>query len=162
MDAFEFYERLQQRCLNQVKKDADYPCGQCCFAKFYRTPTFNSSVDLVNEAVEFLEGKRVKDKVKKVMIADVKTALEIYSKYGELSNNEIKILYNNNAKSTVARLMREAKAQMKKDGKISSRSYLVDTESAYKAWNIDVKRLERLFNMQKRLGFTTEGGTTDE
>ena len=104
----------------------------------------------------------MKDKVKKVMIADVKTALEIYSKYGELSNNEIKILYNNSAKSTVARLMREAKAQMKKDGKISSRSYLVDTESAYKAWNIDVKRLERLFNMQKRLGFTTEGGTTDE
>lgn len=55
MDTFEFYKRLQQHCLNQVKKDADYPCGQCCFAKFCRTPPFNLTVDLVNQTLENLE-----------------------------------------------------------------------------------------------------------
>ena len=81
-------------------------------------------------------------------VHDIKIAVDFYHRYPELSNNEIKILFNTKSSSSIARLKRYARDEMTKQNIPSYSQYNVNTKIAYVAWNIDVDDLE---NRMKKL-----------
>ena len=71
----------------------------------------------------------------------VEIAVMVYAKYSELGTEQIKELFGDISNSTVHKLKIRAREQMEKDGTAVFDKRSVDTDSAYKAWNLDIKAL---------------------
>ncbi len=84
-------------------------------------------------------------------INNVETAVLTYYAKVSLSNKDIKDLFGNISSSTVYKLKLKAKAQQEEDERMSYNSSTVDTESAYKAWGLDIDELERRLTKLRKL-----------
>lgn len=83
---------------------------------------------------------------------NVETAVRIYSEYSELENEHIRELFNYNiSTTTIGSLKNRAREQMVEDGTKTFSRTAVDTDSAFKAWNLDVKLLEAKYKRLMRL-----------
>ena len=82
--------------------------------------------------------------------------LETYYSKVELTSEDIKELFDNCSISSVNKLKKVAREQMAEDGKLSWDSRCVVTESAFKAWQIDIQKIEeralKISTLKKRLG----------
>lgn len=82
--------------------------------------------------------------------------LETYYSKVELSSEEIKKLFDNCSISSVNKLKKVAREQMAEDGKLPWDSRCVVTESAFKAWKIDIQKIEeralKISSLRKRIG----------
>lgn len=84
-------------------------------------------------------------------INNVETAVLTYYAKVSLSNRDIKDLFGNISSSTVYKLKLKAKAQQEEDERMSYNSSTVNTESAYKAWGLDIDELERRLTKLRKL-----------
>lgn len=82
--------------------------------------------------------------------------LETYYSKVELTSEDIKELFDNCSISSVNKLKKVAREQMAEDGKLPWDSRCVVTESAFKAWKIDIQRIEeralKISSLRKRIG----------
>ena len=85
-------------------------------------------------------------------ITDIDTAISIYYRYPEISTKEIAQLFRKRSKSTIIRLKKLAQKQMVEDYVYTHGMYKVNTESAYRAWGLDVEDLEKRRNKLQKLG----------
>lgn len=89
---------------------------------------------------------------KLISAPNVETAVRIYAEYSELGTEQIRELFGNNiCDASILKLKQRAIEQMKKDGTATFGKYSVDTDSAYKAWNLDIKVLEARYKRLVRL-----------
>ena len=84
-------------------------------------------------------------------ISSVQTAIRIYYEKIELRNQDILELFGNMSSATVSRLKKKAREQMALDGVTSWTGYGVSTESAYRAWGLDINDLEKRYSKLKDL-----------
>lgn len=85
-------------------------------------------------------------------IADVKTAYDIYMRYMQLGNKEIKALFGGHiGYAKISGLKQMAMDEMLKRGTPVWNVTLVDTSVAYEAWGIDVKTLSARYKKLKEL-----------
>ena len=75
-------------------------------------------------------------------INDFKLILEMYYTKVELSTADIKALFNC-SRSTADKLKQAARKQMVEDDRMAWDARCVITESAYKAWGIDIEDIEK-------------------
>lgn len=82
--------------------------------------------------------------------------LETYYSKDELTSEDIKALFDNCSISSVNKLKKVAREQMVEDEKIPWDSRCVVTESAFKAWRINIEEIEKralkISALKKRLG----------
>lgn len=78
-------------------------------------------------------------------VTSLETALKIYYSKLQLDNADIEELFGRHANSTICALKKLARNYMIEHNIISYNSRAVDTEAAYKAWGLDVEKIERLF-----------------
>lgn len=81
-------------------------------------------------------------------IVSIEAALQIYYKYAEIGNAEIKNLFGRISSATISRLKKLVKAEMDSREVFSYGLYKVNTEVAFSVWGIDVVDLE---NRMKKL-----------
>ncbi len=86
-----------------------------------------------------------------VSAPNVEVAVMVYAKYSELGTDQIRELFGEISDSTVHKLKTRAREQMEKDGAAVFDKRSVDTDSAYKAWNLDIKALEVRYRRLIRL-----------
>lgn len=75
--------------------------------------------------------------------ADIKTVIRIYYENPEIGNKEIKELFGEVAKSTIARLKNVVLKEMAAQGILRFSHYCINTKVAYKVWNIDIDDYEK-------------------
>lgn len=85
------------------------------------------------------------------IITSIENAIFIYYSRIEIGNKDITELFGNLSSATISRLKRKAREQMAIDGVKSWTGYGVSTESAYRAWNLDINDLERRYAKLKEL-----------
>lgn len=87
---------------------------------------------------------------------DLETALRLYYERLELSNKDIQLLFGV-APSTVSRLKVMVREAQERDGVQCWNATHVNTEAAYKAWGLDIQRLERNYKRLQSLRLKPEG-----
>lgn len=75
-------------------------------------------------------------------VQDLETAIRLYYERNELSTADIKALFGCSG-STVAKLKRLAKARMLEEHTISWNAQHVNTEAAWRAWGLDITKMEQ-------------------
>ena len=75
-------------------------------------------------------------------VQDLETAIRLYYERNELSSADIKALFGC-SESTVAKLKRLAKERMREEGTISWNALQVNTEAAWRAWGLDITKMEQ-------------------
>ena len=75
-------------------------------------------------------------------VQDLETAIRLYYERNELSSADIKALFGC-SESTVAKLKRLAKERMLEEGTISWNALQVNTEAAWRAWGLDITKMEQ-------------------
>lgn len=75
--------------------------------------------------------------------ADIKTVVRVYYENPELGTAEIKMLFGNIAGSTIAKLKNAVLKEMSANNILQFGYACVNTELAYKVWNIDIEDYER-------------------
>ena len=85
-------------------------------------------------------------------ISDIDTAIMIYYRYPEIGAKEIVQIFRKRSKSTVSRLKKIAQKRMIEEDIYTNGMYKINTESAYRAWGIDVEDLEKRRNKLQKLG----------
>lgn len=83
---------------------------------------------------------------------DLQTAIRKYYERVERSNKDIFELFGAMSRSKLLKLKDLAREQMTNDNVPSWNALYVNTESAYKAWGIDVARSERGLEKLKKMG----------
>ena len=83
---------------------------------------------------------------------DVGTAVNIYYRYTEIGNSQIKELFGDIASGTIAKLKKRAREEMSKTGTVTCLPNNVNTRAAYFAWGFDVEEMERLHRKAQKLG----------
>jgi hypothetical protein len=76
-------------------------------------------------------------------ITDISTVIKTYYLFPEIGNKEIKLIFGNKSSATVSKLKKLAKKSMYENNVLTHGLYKVNTESAYRAWGIDIKDLEK-------------------
>lgn len=87
-----------------------------------------------------------------IAIPDPETALRIYYSYAELSNAQIKELFNIKSNETVRRIKRAAQDLQDDRGAKVWHAGNVNTEIAFEAWHLDIVRMERALRKRRALG----------
>lgn len=87
-------------------------------------------------------------------VQDLATAIRLYYERHELGNADITALFGKLGSATICKLKDKAREQMAEDNVPSWNGKLVNTEAAYKAWGLDIDRMERSFNKLKKLGLS--------
>lgn len=82
---------------------------------------------------------------------NMEKAIEYYYSKPELCNDDIKEIFNISGSSKVASLKKEAQKEMAACDILPWSAYCVETECAYRAWGIDVKKLEARFTRMKKI-----------
>ena len=75
-------------------------------------------------------------------VQDLETAIRLYYARNELSTADIKGLFGCSS-STVAKLKRLAKERMLEEHTISWNAQYVNTEAAWRAWGLDITKMEQ-------------------
>ncbi len=89
-------------------------------------------------------------------LKSIDTALYVYYSFPEMGTSEIELLFNKVSKSNISRLKNVAKELMYKENICSHGLHKVNTETAFKAWGIDVLDLERRREKLKSLNLERE------
>lgn len=99
----------------------------------------------------FMKGvRRMPARVPK--ISSIETALYIFNANDTLGNSEISELFDIKSRATIGNLKRMAFDLMEKRGVPQTNPVLVDTDTAYDAWGLDVnvmeKKLKKLMSLK--------------
>ena len=95
--------------------------------------------------------------MKTLAVASIEYALALYNSRTEIGGKEIRQLFGIKASAVVERLKKQAREEMLKNDVECWNKSAVDTECAYKAWNLDIVRLERMYTKLKKLGLSEVG-----
>ncbi len=95
-------------------------------------------------------------------IASVETAVRIYNERFCLYNKDIRELFPGIGPTTVARLKDVARAEASLRGMLQYDNRSVLTRCAYRAWGLDIDRLEHMLQKLKRLGIVEAVRTNKE
>lgn len=91
-------------------------------------------------------------------IADLGTAIRLYYDKQMLSNADIRKLFGDkHSSATIKRLKDLAMEKMHADNVCFWNSRMVDTETAFKAWGLDIASMERRYCKLKKFGFVGNG-----
>lgn len=86
-------------------------------------------------------------------ISSLETAIRLYYDKLELSNKDIMALFGKMSSSTMAKLKRAANALIQERDTPIWNAQRVNTEVAYEAWGLDIKKLEYRYNKLKAMNF---------
>ncbi len=88
-------------------------------------------------------------------IADLGVAVRMYYEKQMLSSKDILTLFGGkHGSATIQRLKNMAKDKMIEDNVCVWNAAMVDTETAFKAWGLDIANLERRYAKLQKYGFT--------
>ena len=87
----------------------------------------------------------------------IQLAYEVYLFNRSLNSATVKILFGGISDATAQRLKALARVQMHKDNVPVMKIRLVNTDSAYKAWGIDIVDVEKRYNKLVKLGYIIKG-----
>ena len=87
-----------------------------------------------------------------VRVNDIAYAVEVYYSCLELTNKEIRKLFNVTSESSVWKLKELARKEMAEQKAKTFNPRSVDTMCAFKAWGLDIDDLERRYKRLKKLG----------
>ncbi|MBR4973634.1 MAG: hypothetical protein IKY45_04125 [Clostridia bacterium] len=73
----------------------------------------------------------------------VDLALKFYFEFPELETSHIKELFGGVSRSAINNLKKKARAQMEADNIVTFSPSAVETDAAFKAWNINIEALKR-------------------
>ena len=85
-------------------------------------------------------------------VQNARVALAIYYIKSEIGNTDIKMLFGNMGQERITKLKAVARERMREENCPTYNARYVNTECAFKAWGIDVKRLEKDLEKIERLG----------
>ena len=85
-----------------------------------------------------------------LILADIDTIMDIYLNKPVLGNAEIMRLFNCKGGSAL-RLKKEAQQLMNERGELNYSKYTVNTETAFKAWHIDIRNIEKRYTKKQKL-----------
>ena len=85
-------------------------------------------------------------------ITSINAAIQLYYTHSELGNQELKELFGNRSSTTIARLKKMVKEEMRKRDMYSYGSHRVNAARALEVWGIDVSDLEVRRNRLMELG----------
>lgn len=95
-------------------------------------------------------------RVRVPQVRDIETALRLYYERLELSNKDIKELFGV-APSTISRLKALVREAQEREGVQCWNATHVNTEAAYKAWGLDIQKMERNYKRLQSLRLKPEG-----
>ena len=75
-------------------------------------------------------------------VQDLETAIRLFYERNELSTQDIKTLFACSV-STCSKLKHRAKEQMQEENTISWNASCVNTEAAFRAWGLDIAKMEQ-------------------
>lgn len=90
---------------------------------------------------------------------DIETAIKIYRRNPEIGTKEIAELFGVSP-PTARRLKEEAKGQIESNAKRCYNPANINTEDAYRAWNLDINTLEKNYKRLRELGLLEEKDVT--
>ena len=93
-------------------------------------------------------------------VTSLETAIRLYYERTELSNTDIRELFGNLGHSTVTRLKQKARELMQERGTPVWNAQRVNTEVAFEAWGLDIKRFE--YCLKKLKGLNLRDNKTEE
>ena len=86
----------------------------------------------------------------RLILADNDTIMDIWLNRPVLSNTDIMRLFHCQ-KSAALRLKKDAQKLMEQKGLDSYTAYTVDTATAFEAWHIDIKSVEKRYLKKQKL-----------
>lgn len=99
-------------------------------------------------------------RVRVPQVKNARAALAIYYSKSEIGNADIKMLFGNMGQERITKLKALARERMREKKCPTYNARWVNTECAFEAWGIDVKRLEKGLEKLEKLGLevkTNEG-----
>ena len=84
-----------------------------------------------------------KHRVRVPQVADISAAIRLYYEHTEIGNKDIRAIFGDMGNGRIGRLKQLALEAMHERGTVHYNAQYVNTEVAYDAWGIDIKRLER-------------------
>lgn len=84
-------------------------------------------------------------------LKNIETAIKVYYSRIELSNSDIKELFGNLSSATIAKLKKSAKEKMIEENIPAYDISRVRTDSAFRAWGLEIKDLEKRLEKLKKL-----------
>ena len=93
-------------------------------------------------------------------VHNARAALAIYYSKSEVGNAYIKMLFGNMGQERITKLKAVARERMREENCPTYNARYVNTECAFEAWGIDVKRLTKGLGILEKLGLevkTNEG-----
>ncbi len=90
-----------------------------------------------------------KTRVRIPNISSLETAIKKYYEKTELSNSDIKEIFDVRSSATVAKLKQVAKQEMIEQNTPCWNAQRVNTEVAYRVWGIDIEDIERRYKKLK-------------
>ena len=84
-----------------------------------------------------------KHRVRVPQVADISAAIRLYYEHTEIGNKDIRAIFGDMGNGRIGRLKQLALEAMHERGTVHYTAQYVNTEVAYDAWGIDIKRLER-------------------
>ncbi|MBQ7786140.1 MAG: hypothetical protein IJ381_08370 [Clostridia bacterium] len=88
-------------------------------------------------------------------IAGIRTAVEIYYTYNDLSTKDVQRLFRCSA-SKARELKKPVQALMRERGILQKTECCIDTETAYEVWGIEIAMLEKKLQRAEKLGICRE------
>ena len=85
-------------------------------------------------------------------VKNARIALSVYYSKSEIGNADIKMLFGNMGQERITKLKTLARERMREKNCPTYNARCVNTECAYDAWGVDVKRLERGIEKFEKLG----------
>jgi hypothetical protein len=82
----------------------------------------------------------------------IDVALKFYFEFPELETAHIKELFGGISQSAINNLKKKARKQMALDNVVTFSPSAVETDSAFKAWNLNIKNLKRKYKQYSNLG----------
>lgn len=86
----------------------------------------------------------------RLILADINTVMDIWLNKPVLTNQDIMRLFNCKIGSAM-KLKKEAQSLMTEQGETCYSSCTVNTRTAFKAWKIDIKDIERRYLRKQKL-----------
>ena len=95
-------------------------------------------------------------------IADLGVAVRMYYEKQMLSSKDIQALFGGrHGSATIQRLKQLAKDKMIKDNVCEWNATMVDTETAFKAWGLDITSMERRYAKLQKYGFVAGASSAE-
>ena len=95
--------------------------------------------------------EKTKIRVRVPQVRSVKGAVRLYYEKNELSNSDIKMLFDVHSSATITKLKNLARERMTEDNVSVWNAQNVNTATAYKSWGLDISDLEHRLKKLKEL-----------